>query len=141
DISSEALKIAQKNALLNLVEVAFFQQDILKFNPVKEALQYSIIVSNPPYITPSEQKMMMQNVLDFEPHEALFVPENDPLLFYRAIADFASIMLEKNGLLFFEINEKFGLEITKLLQKKGFTEIKLRKDFYGKDRMIKALKV
>ncbi|MGI4022481.1 MAG: peptide chain release factor N(5)-glutamine methyltransferase [Janthinobacterium lividum] len=141
DISAEALQTAQKNALITQVEVAFFQQDILDFYPVKEAPQYSIIVSNPPYITPSEQKMMMQNVLSFEPHTALFVPETEPLLFYHKIAADASFMLKKNGLLFFEINEKYGQKIMELLSAKGFTNIELRKDFRGKDRMIKAFKV
>ncbi|MGI4806203.1 MAG: N5-glutamine methyltransferase family protein, partial [Janthinobacterium lividum] len=97
DISAEALQIAQENALQNQVEVVFFQQDILNFYPVKEALPYSVIVSNPPYIVPSEQQLMHRNVLDFEPHLALFVPENDPLLFYRAVAGFAFLMLEKNS--------------------------------------------
>ena len=141
DISAEALQTAQKNALLNEVEVNLFQQDILNFYPVKEASQYSIIVSNPPYITPLEQKLMQPNVLDFEPYQALFVPENDPLLFYRTIARHASFMLQKNGLLFFEINEKYGQQTLGLLQQNGFVELELRKDFRGKDRMVRAMKV
>jgi len=141
DISTEALQTAQKNALSNEVEVIFFQQDVLNFYPVKEASQYSIIVSNPPYITPKEQKLMHNNVLDFEPYQALFVPENDPLLFYRTIADHASFMLKKNGLLFLEINEKYGQQTLKLLQQKGFVDLELRKDFRGKDRMVRAMKV
>ncbi|RYE36900.1 MAG: peptide chain release factor N(5)-glutamine methyltransferase [Sphingobacteriaceae bacterium] len=139
DISAEALHIAQKNALQNQVQVEFFQQDILSFLPVKEAL-YSIIISNPPYIVPSEKELMQANVLSFEPHLALFVPETDPLLFYRAVADFASSNLEKNGLLFFEINPKFQHELNELLQEKGFTEITAKTDFSGKVRMLKALK-
>lgn len=140
DISAEALQTAQKNALLNQVEVDFFQQDILNFDAVKGARQYSVIISNPPYITPSEQQTMQANVLGFEPHQALFVPENDPLLFYKTIASHASFMLQKNGLLFFEINENFGQEIILLLQKEGFTPIELRKDSRGKDRMVRAVK-
>ncbi len=140
DISAEALQIAQKNALLNGVEVNFSQQDILNFMPIKEASAYSIIVSNPPYITQKEQQQMQSNVLDFEPSQALFVPENDPLLFYRAIANFAAVNLGHNGLLFFEINEKFGLQIVGLLKQKDFVEVELRQDFRGKDRMIKASK-
>lgn len=140
DISSEALQMARRNALLNEVEVHFLQQDILDFIPIKEALTYSIIVSNPPYISPIEQKLMHSNVLNFEPHSALFVPENDPLLFYRSIADYASFTLQKNGLLFFEINEKYGQETLQLLQEKGFVNLELRKDFSGKDRMVKAQK-
>jgi len=140
DISAEALQTAQRNALLNQVEVDFFQQDMLNFHPIKGARQYSVIVSNPPYVTPSEKKLMQANVLDFEPHQALFVAETDPLLFYRAIAHFASFMLKKNGLLFLEINENFGQETVKLLQEKGFSPIELKKDFRGKDRMVKAVK-
>jgi len=140
DISAEALQTARRNALLNQVEVDFFQQDMLNFYPIKEARQYSVIVSNPPYIMPSEKKLMQVNVLDFEPYQALFVPETDPLLFYRAIAHFASFMLKKNGLLFLEINENFGQETVKLLQEKGFSPIELKKDFRGKDRMVKAVK-
>ena len=138
DISAEALQAAQKNALLNQVEVGFFRQDVLNFIPVKEASRYSIIVSNPPYITPKEQKQMHHNVLGFEPHLALFVPENDPLLFYRKIASYASFTLQKNGLLFFEINENFGKAVVDLLKSKNFTAIELRKDLSGKDRMVRA---
>jgi len=141
DISAEALQTARRNALLNQVEVDFFQQDMLNFYPIKGARQYSVIVSNPPYVTSSEKKLMQANVLDFEPHQALFVPETDPLLFYRAIAHFASFVLEKNGLLFLEVNENFGQETVKLLQEKGFIKIESRKDFWGKDRMVRAMKV
>ena len=141
DISKQALKTAKKNAAVNEVEIDFFQQDILNFRPVKEVSPYySIIVSNPPYITPEEKLHMHHNVLAFEPHLALFVPENDPLLFYRAITDYASFTLQKNGLLFFEINENFGKAVVKLLAEKGFAAIRLRKDLNGKDRMVKALK-
>ncbi|MEX8547818.1 MAG: peptide chain release factor N(5)-glutamine methyltransferase [Mucilaginibacter sp.] len=138
DISVEALQTAQKNALLNEVRVGVFQQDILNFIPVKEASRYSIIVSNPPYITLKEQKLMHHNVLAFEPHLALFVPENDPLLFYRKIADYASFTLQKYGLLFFEINEKYGRQVVDLLKTKNFTAVELRKDLGGKDRMVRA---
>lgn len=141
DISVEALQTAQKNAFLNEVEVRFFQQDILNFMPVKEVFNYSIIVSNPPYITPNEQKQMQHNVLNFEPHLALFVPENDPLLFYRGIAEYASFMLQKNGLLFFEINGNYGQQVVDLLIGHKFVDVELRKDFSGKDRMVRAVKV
>lgn len=140
DISAEALQTAQKNALLNQVEVNFFQSDILNFDAVKEARQFAIIVSNPPYITPKEKKLMQPNVLDFEPHQALFVPEENPLQFYKAIAKYASFMLQKNGLLFLEINENFGQQTAALLQQHGFINIELRQDFRNKDRMIKASK-
>ncbi len=141
DISTEALQTAEKNASLNDVKVHFFQQDIFSFMPVKEALPYSIIVSNPPYVLPLEQKLMQANVLDFEPYQALFVPENDPLLFYRAIAEYASFTLEKNGLLFFEVNEKYGKQVADLLIEHKFTGVELRKDLSGKDRMVKGVKV
>lgn len=141
DISAEALQTAKKNASLNDVKVHFFQQDILSFMPVKEALPYSIIVSNPPYILPLEQKLMQANVLNFEPHLALFVPENDPLLFYRAIANYASFMLEKNGLLFFEINGNYRQQVVDLLMGHEFTGVELRKDLSGKDRMVRVVKV
>lgn len=141
DISEDALQTAQKNALINEVEVGFFQQDVLNFMPIKEAPAYSVIVSNPPYITPKEQQQMHNNVLDFEPHLALFVPENDPLLFYRAIADYASFTLQKNGSLFFEINENYGEQVVEMLIGKSFVDVKLRKDLNGKDRMIKARRI
>lgn len=141
DISEEALQTARKNASINKVEVSFFRQDVLDFKPIKEASTYSIMVSNPPYITPLEQKQMHNNVLDFEPHLALFVPEDDPLLFYRVIADHASFMLEKNGLLFFEINENYGKQVVELLADKNYADVELRKDINGKDRMVKARKV
>ncbi|MGI4751832.1 MAG: peptide chain release factor N(5)-glutamine methyltransferase [Janthinobacterium lividum] len=140
DVSTEALHIAQKNALQNQVEIGFFKQDILNFYPIKEASAYSIIVSNPPYIVPSEQKLMQANVLDFEPHLALFVPEADPLLFYRAISDYAFSSLAAKGLLFFEINPKFHSAVLQLLQEKGFVEITVKQDFGGKIRMVRALK-
>ncbi|WP_419800913.1 peptide chain release factor N(5)-glutamine methyltransferase [Mucilaginibacter sp.] len=139
DISAEALQTAQKNALQNEAEVGFFRQDMLDFYPVKEA-SYSIIISNPPYIVPSEQKSMRSNVLNFEPHLALFVPEADPLLFYRAAAGFALPALTRNGLLFLEINPQFHQQLTQLLKEKGFVNIVTKTDLSGKPRMIKASK-
>lgn len=139
DISAEALQTAHHNALQNEVEVDLFQQDILNFYPVKEA-SYSIIVSNPPYIVPSEKTLMQPNVLNFEPHLALFVPETDPLLFYRAVANYAWFRLEENGLLFFEINPKFQSELNRLLHETGFIDITVKYDFRGQARMVRALK-
>ncbi|MXV52170.1 peptide chain release factor N(5)-glutamine methyltransferase [Pedobacter sp. HMF7647] len=137
DISEAALEIAKKNADINNVNVDFFESDIL--NPDSFIAQpYTLIVSNPPYITDSEKSSMHHNVLQFEPSTALFVPDDDPLLFYRAIADFAFINLETNGRLFFEINEHFGKEVSDMLSQKGFKDVVLRKDINGKDRMIKA---
>ncbi len=139
DISVQALQTARENALQNQVEVSFFEQDILSFSLVKEA-SYAIIISNPPYIVPSEQELMEPNVLDFEPHLALFVPETDPLLFYRAVADYAFLRLEKQGLLFLEINPQFHQQLTCVLHEKGFVNLIYRHDFRGKIRMIKASK-
>ena len=138
DISPEALQTAKENAELNKVVVNFIQDDIL--NPKSEILnsKFEIIISNPPYVTLEDKKLMHANVTDFEPHTALFVPEDDPLIFYKAIADFAANHLEKGGLLFLEINESYGEQIVKLLNGKQFINIELRKDMSGRDRMVKA---
>jgi len=138
DISEGALQTAKDNAVLNEVDVNFIQADILNIKPSNESAQYNIIVSNPPYVTLDDKKQMHSNVTDFEPHTALFVPEHDPLIFYRAIADFALNNLIANGLLYFEINENLGKETVELLADKGFKNIALRKDMSGRDRMIKA---
>ncbi|HEY9000594.1 MAG TPA: peptide chain release factor N(5)-glutamine methyltransferase [Mucilaginibacter sp.] len=138
DISSEALQTAKENAELNKVNVNFIRADILNLKSEIENPKFEIIISNPPYVTLEDKKQMHTNVTDFEPHAALFVPEDDPLIFYKAIADFASTHLEKGGLLFFEINESYGKQIIELLSSKKFTNIELRKDMSGKDRMIKA---
>jgi release factor glutamine methyltransferase len=136
DISVYALQIAKENAKLNEVEVDFIQDDILNSKLKTQNLQ--LIISNPPYVTLEDKTRMHTNVTDFEPHTALFVPENDPLLFYKAIADFAVDNLAANGLLFFEINESLGKETVALLESKGFREIELRQDMSGRDRMVKA---
>lgn len=139
DISNEALKTAKENAQLNDVQVDFIQDDILtRHSPL--TAHYSLIVSNPPYVTLDDKKRMHRNVTDFEPHTALFVPENDPLLFYKAIAEFAAENLKPGGLLFFEINESYGKQIVELLKDKQFKNIELRKDMSNRDRMIKAVK-
>lgn len=135
DISADALKTAKENAKLSEVKVEFIEADILDWHT---SSQISLIISNPPYVTPHDKTQMHANVTDFEPHTALFVPENDPLLFYKAIADFAITHLAEKGLLFFEINESYGVETVKLLADKGFKDIELRKDMSGRDRMIKA---
>ncbi|MFD2146522.1 peptide chain release factor N(5)-glutamine methyltransferase [Mucilaginibacter antarcticus] len=138
DISVDALKTAKENALLNNVEVNFIETDILNINSEINIPKSDIIISNPPYVTLEDKRQMHTNVTDFEPHTALFVPEDDPLLFYRAIADFALLNLTDNGLLFFEINESLGKETIDLLGSKGFKNIELRQDMSGRDRMIKA---
>lgn len=139
DISKEALNTAIKNAELNQVAVKFIEYDIL--NPTKKELissKYDIIISNPPYVTNSEKSKMHQNVLNHEPHIALFVPDEDALVFYSSIADFALKNLNKNGFLFLEINEAYGNNTVDLLLNKGFKSAEIRQDMYGKDRMIKA---
>ena len=137
DISSEALKIAKKNALLNNVDIYFSEIDIL--NTPDLPTKYNIIVSNPPYVRELEKELMQQNVLAYEPHLALFVKDNNPLLFYDRIADLANKHLSKKGSLYFEINQYLGNETVALLKQKGFQNIELKKDIFGVDRMIKAV--
>lgn len=134
DISKDALAVAKENANKNGVEINFIPDDILK--PKTDAT-FDIIVSNPPYVKKEESKLMNKNVLDFEPHLALFVNDQDPLLFYKAIITFAKDHLSGAGSLYFEINESYGNEMEKLLSGEGFNSI-LKKDLSGKDRMIKA---
>jgi release factor glutamine methyltransferase len=139
DISEDALRTAKLNADLNKTELNFIKDDILM--PTNQEFVntlYDVIISNPPYVTDSEKSKMHQNVLNYEPHNALFVPDQTPLKFYYAIADFAINNLKKTGVLFLEINENFGNETVSLLLKKGFKSAELRQDMYGKDRMIKA---
>jgi release factor glutamine methyltransferase len=138
DISPTALQTAQENAALNHVQVNFIQADILNPTTEIENLQFDIIVSNPPYVTLQDKTQMHRNVTDFEPHSALFVPENDPLVFYKAIADFALKTLRPEGVLFFEINESLGNETMEMLKSKGFKNIEMRKDMSGRDRIIRT---
>ncbi len=146
DISPEALKTAKDNAELNKVEINLIQADILNLeseieNPSLSAgmAKFEIIVSNPPYVTQADKKQMHSNVTDFEPHTALFVAEDDPLIFYKAITDFAVKHLSLNGLLFLEINESYGEQIVELLNRKSFNNIELKKDMSDRFRMIKAI--
>ena len=143
DISTGALKTAKENADLNMVEINFIEADILNYKSNPDSCRdvnrkSEIIISNPPYVTLHDKTRMHTNVTDFEPYTALFVPEDDPLVFYKAIADFAVKHLAKNGLLFFEINESYGNEVVQLLADKGFKNIELRKDMSARDRMVKA---
>lgn len=138
DISAEAMAVAKKNAECNKADVSFVIADILREeNPAGES--YDIIVSNPPYVREMEKVMMNRNVLDYEPHIALFVPDGDPLMFYRHIAEFASKHLRTGGKLYLEINEALGNETAALLEKQGYRPI-IHKDSFGKDRMIEASK-
>lgn len=139
DNSAAAIETARINAELNEAEINFIQGDVLNFKFAPIGHKFDLIISNPPYVTGSEKDLMHQNVFDHEPHEALFVPNDDPLLFYKVITGFAKLNLKHGGLLFFEINENFGTEITQLINQNGFKEIEVRKDMRGKDRMIKAL--
>jgi release factor glutamine methyltransferase len=133
DISPDALMVAKKNAELNKVTVDFIHGDILNYNDAK---LYDVIVSNPPYIKEDEKQFMHQNVLAYEPHLALFVSDENPLLFYKAIAAFCMTNLAENGYLFFEINEYLGQQVHQLLEENGFRNIQVVKDMQGKDRMV-----
>ena len=136
DISEDALEVARKNAERNGVKVIFVKRDML-LEPVSDE-KFDIIVSNPPYVTEVEKTEMQENVLNFEPHLALFVPDDNALVFYEKIADFALTNLNKDGKLFFEINRAKGADIAHLLEEKGFTNIELRKDISGNERMVMA---
>lgn len=135
DVSAEAIEMAAGNAALNEVVVEFIFSDIRGY---VSSEKFDVIVSNPPYITQHEKLDMHENVLAHEPHLALFVSNENPLLFYKAIADFALSNLNKDGLLFFEINEYLGQETVEMLSDKSFINIELKKDMQGKDRMIRC---
>ena len=137
DISVDALETARRNASLNNLTINLSTVDIL--NAPDFPTKWDIIVSNPPYITENEKDGMLPNVLDYEPHLALFVPDNDPLLFYRNIAEFAQKHLTDNGKLYFEINREAGQSCIDLLTKMGYRDVELRKDISGNDRMVKAV--
>ena len=134
DVSDKALATAKKNAEINAVSVTFINQNILKTENLEQ--QFDIIVSNPPYVRNLEKEEIKKNVLDNEPHLALFVADDDALIFYRKIAKLAQKNLSKNGQLFFEINQYLGPETVALLAELYFKNIELRKDMYGNDRMI-----
>ena len=138
DISHEAIAVATENSKANGQAVTFEQVDILAYQPTGE--QFDIIVSNPPYIKENEKEAMHANVLDWEPHTALFVPDSDPLLFYCAIAEKGLTILKPGGRLYFEINRAHGKETMEMLAALGYTGIELRKDFAENDRMIRAVK-
>ena len=137
DISEKALEVAKRNAASNKVEINFIQANILEVQDLNQL--FDIIVSNPPYVRNLEKQEIKKNVLDYEPHLALFVEDTDALLFYRKIAQLALKNLAPNGLLFFEINQYLGKEMIDLLSEYGFKDIELRKDIYGNDRMTRAV--
>ncbi|MBW4362243.1 peptide chain release factor N(5)-glutamine methyltransferase [Flavobacterium taihuense] len=136
DVSEKALATAQKNAALNEVKVTFISQNILETLDLGQ--EFDIIVSNPPYVRNLEKEEIKKNVLDNEPHLALFVEDNDALIFYRKIAELAQKNLSDSGKLYFEINQYLGKEMVDLLEEMDFKDIELRKDIYGNDRMMRA---
>lgn len=136
DVSEEALKVAKNNASKNEMVVDFSFLDILKEDLSEK--EFDIIVSNPPYIPNADRALMHKNVLDYEPDIALFVDDRTPLVFYQAIAEKAIISLKKGGKLYFEIHENFGAEVCQLLSALGYSDIELRKDLQGKDRMVRG---
>lgn len=137
DIAEEALETARENSRNLKAAVNVERHDILQ--PTTDERQWDIIVSNPPYICESEKAAMEANVLEHEPHLALFVPDEDPLKFYRAIARFASKTLRKGGRLFFEMNSRLVRDMEQMLEAEEFTDVEIRKDLYGRERMIKAV--
>lgn len=137
DISSKALELARENGKLNNTNIVFWEIDILK-KSIEIEEKFDIIVSNPPYIRQKEKEFMSKNVLEYEPELALFVPDHDPLLFYKTIIDFGLKNLNKEGKIYFEINEAFGQEMINLYKMNNFSEIILKKDINGKHRMIKG---
>ena len=139
DISEKTLEVAQENAVKNQVLVSFCQKDILRTTSLEK--KYDVIVSNPPYVRQLEKKAMNPNVLDYEPGVALFVPNEDPLLFYRKIAQLAMVSLQTRGWLYFEINEYLSKEMDVLLKEIGFANIEIKKDFREVPRMIKCQKL
>ncbi|BDC98129.1 peptide chain release factor N(5)-glutamine methyltransferase [Persicobacter psychrovividus] len=137
DISEKALFVARRNAVYLDAAVSFEQMDVLK-DELPFDQQFEIIVSNPPYICDKEKADMDANVLEYDPHLALFVPDNDPLLFYKKIADLALTKLTANGKLYFEINEAYGAETKTMLEEKGYKNVEVFKDLNDKDRMVRA---
>ncbi len=136
DISPAAIKIAEENARNLKTDIRFICADIFGWNTPD---QFDIIVSNPPYIDESEKATMEKNVLDYEPHTALFVPDDDPLRFYKRITTLADSLLTKGGRLYFEINPRHAAELSRLLNSKGFLDVEILKDSFGKDRFLRAI--
>jgi len=137
DISLNALEVARENNRINNTNVYFQYLDIIN-DDFEKNIYFDIIVSNPPYVLESEKKFLGNNVLDFEPHMAIFVHDHDPLFFYAVIANKATNILNKGGLLYFEINERYGNAVCSMLHDLGFVNIQLKKDINDKERMIKA---
>lgn len=136
--SSDALAIARTNALANNCEISFENSNILHQRSREDGVMFNVIVSNPPYVLESERKHMHRNVTDFEPGMALFVPDQDPLVFYRAVTEYAANNIIPPARLYFEINERFGREVRDLVLSAGFDEASVLSDFHGKDRFVSA---
>lgn len=136
DISPGALAIAIENATINSCTVKFIQTDV--FSELPPLPHFDIVVSNPPYVLEKEKDLMKRNVLEFEPYQALFVPDHNPLLYYKRIISIAENLLRDGGKLYFEINERFGAELAKLIRNQGFEEVTIIKDMQGKDRIIRG---
>jgi release factor glutamine methyltransferase len=137
DISEGALAVAKENAILNKTSVSFFKADILNFD-IKSFNRTDILVSNPPYVRESEKRFIASNVLDFEPHTALFVSDSDPLKYYISTLNLADLILSPGGLVYFEINESMGEKMFKLLKSRSYDRIKIINDLNGKERIIKG---
>ena len=142
DISDAALRTANENATLNNVNVRFIQADILNSYKISGSFfdDFDIIVSNPPYVTEKEKDAISENVIAYEPHCALFVPDEDPILFYKAIADFALLKLASGGMIYLEINANYDIAISNMLHEKGFAKIEIISDLSGKNRFISAIR-
>ncbi len=140
DVSEQALQTAKSNALQNEASVIFYLGDMQDDNFMSQFPKFDIIVSNPPYVCQAEKNEMRQNVLQYEPHLALFVEDTDPLQFYRAIARFATEHLAENGTIYCEINETLGEATRQLFESFGFSKCEVRKDLFGKDRIVKIFK-
>ena len=145
DISDDALRIASKNAKQLGADVVFVKQDVLNISLTSHlsplTSHYDLIVSNPPYICEKEKSAMECNVLEHEPHLALFVPDDDPLLFYRAIAQYAAETLKAQGSLFFEVNPFYADDLAQMLRMMSYHDISIRQDQFGKTRFLKATKI
>jgi len=137
DISVESLEVAKKNAAQLNAQVDFFKLDIL--NDQLQANKYNLLISNPPYVTEGEKAQIKREVLEWEPHQALFVTDQDPLLFYKKIAKVGKYFLDSGGHLLFEINERFGKEVVHVLESTGYKEVQRIKDLNGKDRIVKGI--
>ncbi|MCA1750558.1 MAG: peptide chain release factor N(5)-glutamine methyltransferase [Cryomorphaceae bacterium] len=140
DNSFDALNVANGNAAANDLQVEFFHFDMLEQESLG-FMDFDVMVSNPPYVTPSEKAQMDDNVLNYEPHHALFVPEEDPLIFYRRIVDLADGHLNKGGRIYFEINRAYGKDIAQLLRDRNYAAVEIKTDLNGNERMIRASKV